>query len=303
MTNTELTDLMRRASDDLDPASSQRILDEALRNGARRRRGRHIAVAASAASVLAVVAGGLGIAPSVGLGHTEDTRAEVLASPLTAPTTYPPGSRTEVPGGPVIETDRKIVDDAALRAVAGDLLPPDGNVTHLVVRHVESSDPTHLADKTRNGRAISFTLDGASAGVVIQRWDGYAAVGVQEPLSVEEGRMPAGNDETAGDDPKQKAAITASEACAGSYKTFPAIECQASPEGWYSTSRPSQGASSPAVYQQLLVQLYTHDGYVVQVNSYNTPREKSGPVVEDAPVLTVDESLAMARSPRWFVAE
>jgi hypothetical protein len=191
-------------------------------------------------------------------------------------------SKTEVPGGPVIGTDREIVGNAALRTVTLDLLPP-GVVAGLDVQPVASSDPSHSADTTRNGRGIAFRFDGGGVSIVIQRWDGSAAVGV------------AGVD-----DLSQKAATTAREACAGSYQTFPAIECQQAREGWYEVAHPSQGDAVPDSYQETLVQLYMPDGYVVRVDAYNSPGEKAGPAATAAPVLTEAQALALARSPRWF---
>jgi len=300
MTSTELTDLMRRESEELDPVSSQRILADALRGGARRRLRRHLTVGASAAAVVAVMAIGTGFAISNGPSGTGDAGTGGWAAPSTEPTKAP-GSPTEVPDGPVIETDRGIVGDAALLAVTRDLLPANGVVTDLDVSHIESSDPTHAADSTRNGRRVSFKLDGAGASVTIQRWDGYAAVG----WAVDDLKQIAGPDGALEgiEGLPPKVATTAREACGGSYQSFPLIECDESEEGWYSVGRPSQGATAPDTYQELLVQLYTHDGYVIRVDSYNTSGEKAGPLLAESPVLTFAESLTMARSPLWFIAE
>ena len=302
MTSTKLTDLMRQQAEELDPASSQRILNDALRGGARRRLRRHLVVGATAATVLAAIATGTGLAMSGGPSRTDNERPDVSATSPSAATAYDPGSETEVPDGPVIKTDRKIVGDAVLLAVTRGLLPANGVVTDLDVAHIESSAPTHTADNTRNGRRASFKLDGAGASVTIQRWDGYAAVGVDLDY-LKQIAGPDGELERFDGSPPQKVATTAREACAGSYQVSPAIECHESAEGWYSVGRPSQGAATPNTYQELSVQLYTDDGYVLRVNAYNSSGEKAGPLVAESPVLTVDESLTMARSPLWFVAK
>ena len=141
MTSTKLTDLMRRQAEELDPASSQRILNDALRGGARRRLRRHLVVGATAATVLAAITTGTGLAMSGGPSRTDNERPDVSATSPSAATAYDPGSETEVPDGPVIETDRKIVGDAVLLAVTRDLLPANGVVTDLDVAHIESPLP------------------------------------------------------------------------------------------------------------------------------------------------------------------
>ena len=294
----ELSDLLQRGADRLDPLSGQRILDQAIARGASRRRRRRLAAGSSAFAITAVTCtgvvlttgGGPGTAPSV-VEDPAPATAPPAAPSASAEPSYAPGSDTQVPEGPVVVTDRKVVEDAALAAVTRDLLAAEGEVGDVTVEHVATSSPSHMADRTREGRRVSLTYDGAMASVTIERWDGYAAVGI-------EGMGP-------GVDPReaeQRAATTAREACGGSYKVFPAIRCQEAAEGWYSVMRPYQGDTMPATHQQLLVSLFTDDGYVVRVDSYNTAAEKAGAVVADDPVLTLAESLALARSPRWFRA-
>lgn len=307
MTDTQLGNLLRQVPDELDPAAADRILHGALEDGARRRRGRRLAVAGAGLSTAAVVAAvaavsalgvdGSGTSTDDPATTTTTTTSPSSPSPTGAPspTVYPEGSRTQVPGGPVIETDRAVAEDPVLLAAARDLLPA-GVASGLDVSHTWSSDPSHMADESRDGRAVSLSLDGASVTVTIQRWDGYAAVGVG---NLEEMR----DHPEDGFHPEQKAATTAREACAGSYQVMPPIDCTEDAGGWHRVDRPSQGAATPDTYKELFVQLYTDDGYVVTVDSYNTPAEKAGPPVADEPVLTVAESLSLARSDRWFVAE
>ncbi|MEV7428891.1 hypothetical protein AB0N29_04670 [Nocardioides sp. NPDC092400] len=300
MPETELTDLLRREADEhpLDRGSSERILRDALAAGARRRRGRRLAVGACAAAAATVVVGsGLALGDRDGGTTARDPAASTGTGPVETvgpgpadpEPTYAEGSATEVPGGPVVATDRRIADERVLAAVARDLLPPDGVVADLRVEQTATSIVSHRADRTREGRLVSFTLDGAGASVTLQRWDGYAAVGVAS--------LPGPGEE----EPERKAATTAREACAGAYRSFPPIECTPTDGGWYSQMRPSQGAAMPDTYQELLVALYTDDGYVVVVDSYNTSAEKSGELVADQPVLDPQQSLAIAGSPRWFV--
>ncbi|MGN0062930.1 MAG: hypothetical protein ACI379_01710 [Nocardioides sp.] len=283
-----------RTSPTLTPAAADRILDHALVGGARRRRRRHLVTATCSLAAAAVVATGAAVAT---LPTAPQERDDVATAPAAAPepTAYDLGSATEVPEGPVVETSRAVAGDAALDATLRALLPA-GTVEGLEVHHVESSDPSHMADKTRDGRRLDLTLDGRAVSVTIQRWDGYAAVGIDaEGLDAE--------DFQSGDlDPQQRAATTAREACGGSYQVFPAIECEQGDGGWYSVARPSQGAASPADAKELLVEFYSEDGYVVRVDSYNSAGEKLGQPLSSATPLDVQQSLALATSARWFTA-
>jgi hypothetical protein len=299
VTDTELGRLLRGLPDQLDPAAADRLLGAALADGSRRRRGRRLLVAAgtagsaAAVAVVAVAVTGLTGAPAaVDPAPAATTSAPVVPTASPTPTHYAEGSETEVPGGPVIPTDRSVAGDDVLRATLLDLLPAD-RVADLEVTHTWSSDPTHMADHTRNGRALTFRFDGGGASVVIQRWDGYAAVGI-EPAP--DGGLPT----TLDGGLVQKVASTAREACQGAYRAFPPLECTQDPGGWRSVSHPSQGADAPASHRELYVRLFTDDGYVITVDSYNTPGEKVGDTVADEPVLSLDQSLALARSSAWF---
>lgn len=290
MTNQELTDLMRRAADDLDPAASRRILERAVAGGERKRFTRHLAVGGSSAAALGVVATIAVVVATTGGGPTPDApvaAASNVAGQPSADPTYSPGSETEVPGGPVVPTDRTLVSDTALAQVLRDLLPA-GSVTGLDLTHVVGSgDGGHLADTNKAGRMMSFHLDGAAAYVAVGRWDGYHAVG-SEDVEVD-GKTQL----------RQKVATTAREACGGSYRTFPAITCTQAAEGWYSVMRPNAGGAVAGA-KELWVELYTDDGYVVRVHSLNTAGEKQGPKVADEPVIDTAASLTLVRSPRWF---
>lgn len=288
-TTPELTDTMRRATDDLAPGSSDRILARALVGGQRRRVRHQLTVGASSAAVLGVVATTVLLATG---GSNEAHRdappvasaVPKVAAPSSTPTTYAPGSRTEVPGGPVIPTDRTIVDDASLQQVTRDLVS-HGQLTGLTVHHVTGSGvDAHLADTSTDGRAMSFRVDGAGAWIAVGRWDGYHAVGIEDVRH---------------DHPGQKAATTAREACGGSYQSFPATRCTKAPEGWYVVAHPSAGGAVAGA-TELEVDLYTDDGYVVHVHSLNTAGEKQGPRVGTGTAIDEADSLAIARSPRWF---
>lgn len=278
----QLAETMRRATEDLYPESSERILDRALIAGSRRRRRRHhLAVGLSSAAVLGVVATSVILVSTGGRAPGREAPFAAASSPAA---TYAPGSATEVPGGPVIPTDRRIVDDESLQQVIRDLAG-NGNLTGLAVEHVTGSGVgRHPADRTTDGRAMSFQVDGGAAWIAIGRWDGYHAVGFEDsgvnaPL-------------------QQKVATTAREACGGSYRTFPAITCAPSPEGWYSVTHPNAGGVSGS--KELWVDLYTEDGYVVRVHSLNTANEKQGSPVSTRTSISEADSLAIARSPRWF---
>ncbi|MQW75474.1 hypothetical protein GHK92_06285 [Nocardioides sp. dk4132] len=290
MTDLQLGDLLRQAPDDLDPATADRILEAALVSGTRRRRGRRLAMAGAALSSAAVVA--LAVSASGLVGTDPGPRGPAVAGAPEPPpaTTEPP----DAPGpgeadteGPVVPTDRAIADQPTLLAVTTDLLAGAGELSGLSVAAHETSNPSRLGAPLE-GRRVDFSLDGGGASVTLQRWDGIAAVG--STLAVD----PTGP-------AREKIATTAAEACAGAYLTSPAIECRESPAGWYSMARPSQGDAMPDTFQELMVTLYTPDGYVVRIDSYNTPGEKVGPVVAEQPVLTEAESLALASSQRWFV--
>lgn len=301
MTDPQLGDLMRRVPDQLDADAADRILGAALSSGDRRRHGRRLAVVGTGVSAAAVVAVAVAAAGLSGPGTAHDEPTAVASEPTaplsSAAPTYARGSRDEVPGGPVIDTDRAIADDDALAAAVRALLP-EGEIDNVQVAHVESRVSGHRADKTRDGRQVSLAYDGASVALTVQRWDGYAAVGVA-------GIGDADHLEdvlSRGDQLEQQVATTAREACAGAYTVSPPMQCTEDEGGWHRIARPSQGASAPDTYQELYVTFFTDDGWVITVDSYNTPAEKSGPPVADEPVLSVEESLAMVRSDRWFVA-
>lgn len=299
MTDSGLTDLLQRATDPLDSASAERILAGSLREGERRRRRRHVAVTATAGlSAAAVTALGVVVAGGGDTVRGEDPVATRPGSPTAGttepadgPTTYSPGSETEVPGGPEIPTDRGIVADERLVAVVQDLLAADGQVTDVEVEHVSTAVVGHLADATRRGRQVSLLLDGMNATITLQRWDGYAAVGIANPGATTEAGL------------GQRVATTAAEACAGAYRSFPAVACTAVAGGAYEAGWPSQGAAMPDTYKELALGLYTDDGWVVHVSSYNTAGEKAGGVLQELPPMDVARALEIAQSPRWFTAD
>ncbi|NPC98404.1 hypothetical protein [Nocardioides sp. zg-DK7169] len=311
MTDQTLADLLRHAPDDLDPTTADRILGAAMTSGTRRRRGRHLAIAGAALSSAAVLA--LAVSASGVVGGSDPRSPAVAGAPDPSPAVTSEPAAAPDPGdadtrGPVIATDRAIADDAALRAGLTDLLAGAGELSGLSVAAHETSDPSTIGAPPE-GRRVGFLLDGGAASVVVQRWDGIAAVGSTLALGdpsgerrdriAAAGRTPAQGDTSIA--PGEMVATTAAEACAGAYQTYPAIECREAPAGWYSVARPSQGDAMPDSYRELLVSLYTPDGYVVRVDSFNTPGEKVGPVVAEQPVLTEAESLALASSDLWFV--
>lgn len=300
MTDPQLGDLMRRVPDELASDAADRILGAALADGVRRRRSRRLAVAGaglSAAAVAAIAVAGLSGADTAADEPTVVASSPTSPLPTVVATAYPRGSKDVVPGGPVIDTDRAIADDDALAAAVRDLLP-EGEIDNVQVAHVESRISGHRADKTRDGRQVSLAYDGASVAVTVQRWDGYAAVGVAGIEDAANLRDALSRE----DQLEQQVATTAREACAGAYTVSPPMRCTEDDGGWHRVARPSQGASAPDTYQELYVTFFTDDGWVITVDSYNTPAEKSGPPVADDPVLSVEESLAMVRSDRWFVA-
>jgi hypothetical protein len=295
MTDLQLGDLLRHAPDDLDPATADRILGAALVSGTRRRRGRRLALAGATLSSAAVLAVAVSASGLVG-GASEPQSTGAADSPEPGPVPQQELSASPVPGepaasGPVIPTDRAIAPQPTLLDVTIDLLDGAGELSDVSSIPFPTSDPS-LPRAPRDGRRVDFLLDGGAASVTLQRWDGIAAVGSTLAVHGDPANGPA----------EEKVATTAAEACAGAYLTYPPIECRETPAGWYSVARPSQGDAMPDTFQELMVALYTSDGYVVRVGSFNSPGEKVGPVVDEQPVLTEAESLALASSPRWFVA-
>ncbi|HVK29239.1 MAG TPA: hypothetical protein VM575_12920, partial [Nocardioides sp.] len=214
--------------------------------------------------------------------------ATTSTAPQDGPTSYAPGSETEVPGGPEIPTERGIVGDARLVAAVQDLLAADGAVSGAEVEHVSTGVTGHMADPTRDGRRVDVLLDGMGTSITIQRWDGYSAVGIADPAA------------TSDADLGQRVATTAIEACGGAYRAFPPIDCRAVDGGASSSGWPSQGAGMPDSYKELVVTLYTDDGWAIMVDSYNTPGEKAGGPLQELPPLDAARALQVAQSPRWF---
>ncbi|WP_457207380.1 hypothetical protein [Nocardioides sp. P5_C9_2] len=62
----------------------------------------------------------------------------------------------------------------------------------------------------------------------------------------------------------------------------------------------SGGDGVPNAVQERTASLATWDGWQVDVIATNTPAEKSGEVVADEPVLTLEEVTALATSPEWY---
>ncbi len=299
MNDPALTDLLQHAADPLDPAASERILAGSLRGGDRRRRRRHLAVAAAAGGVAAsVTAVGLAAAGGADTVRGEDPgivatqpASPTVTEPAEDATSYAPGSETELPEGPEIPTDRDIASDARLADVVRDLLAEDGAVTDLHVEHVSTAVVGHSADPTLDGRRVDLLLDGMGTSITLQRWDGYAAVGIANPTARTEAEL------------GQRVATTAVEACGGAYRSFPAEQCSLVEGGAYHAGWPAQGASMPDSYKELVVTLYTDDGWAIQVDAYNTAGEKvGGGPVQDLPPLDEARSLEIARDPAWFTA-
>lgn len=300
MTMPDLTETMHRATEDLGPGSAEQLLAGAMAAGERRRRARSWTVGVAAAAVVGIVGAAATTAALTGSGGSATGRdVPVAASPKapaaapSSPTAYSPGGRTEVPGGPAIPTQRTIVDDQTLAQVTRDLVA-HGALTGLRLTHVTGSGVgEHLADKTTDGRAMSFKVDGAGAWIVVGRWDGYHAVGFDD-LGAAEGH----GIEASG----QKVALSAREACGGSYQVFPVIQCTQTSEGWYSMGRPNAG-DAVAGAKELWVDHYTEDGWVVRVHTLNTAGEKQGPRIGAGTAINEADSLAIATSSRWFTAK
>ncbi|XBB67406.1 hypothetical protein ABFU82_25410 [Nocardioides sp. WV_118_6] len=271
MTDTELTDLITRTCAGIDPPGADvqaRILGDALSDG-RRRRSRHrrrVATAWTSAALVVAVTGAAGLVGVLdGSGPGEGDR-DVAVEPTThtaSPTPSPTAATTYAPGtGPVIATERRLVPDAALADVTAGLVPPGVALTGLEVEHVGSRVITLMNDTSRDGRRVSFLLDGASASVTLQRWDGYAAV--------------------AGPARKQRVTTTAREACQGAYRISPAPRCTQVDGGWL-LIEPGRGDDQ----QELWVSYYTDDGFLVGV-------------VAPEPRLDRTQARALVTSPRWF---
>lgn len=299
MTDPTLTDLLHHAADPLDPLAAERILAGSVHGGDRRRRRRHLVVTAAAGGVAAAVTvGGLSAAGGGDNVRGEDPRIvatqpdpTTATEPADGATSYAPGSETELPGGPQIPTDRRLVGDDRLAGVVQGLLARDGAVTDLRVEHVSTAVVGHSADPTREGRRVDLLLDGMGTSITLQRWDGYAAVGIANPTARTESEV------------GQRVATTAVEACGGAYRVFPAVECSLVEGGAYHAGWPAQGAAMPDTHKELLVTLYTDDGWAIQVDSYNTAEEKAGGgPVRELPPLDEARSLEIAQSAAWFTA-
>jgi len=299
VTDTELTELITRTCAGIDPPAADvqsRILGDALADGRRqrRRRRRLVATGWSTAAVVLAVAGVSGVAGLLDGSGPGGGGPEIAVEPTTrAASPTPTAVPSYAPGtGPTVATGRRVVADGVLADVTRDLVPDDIALTALEVERVPSLVIGHESDHTRNGRRISFLLDGAGTSITVVRWDSYAAVGVAG----------LGEELTPGDEEplEQRVATTAREACAGAYRVYPPTRCTEVAGGWYSVGRPSQGAAMPDTHQELLVTYFTDDGYAVIVDSYNTPGEKSGGVVAPEPLLDPAQARAIATSPRWF---
>lgn len=292
MTHPDLQDLMRRASDDLAAPETERLVAHAVRAGTRRRTRRRALEVLSVTAVVGLVAGGAllltgGDNPQTLAPTTSATRS--ATDPVTSPdpqdlvdkalATYDPGSATRVPEGPSIDTTRRLASDTALEQTLRRLL--DGRAQNLTLTHVLGSGVGgHLAETSTDGRSLSFAVDGAAAQVMLGRWDGYAAVGVDErgdPMAV----------------------VHPKSACEAPHQGTPQ-ECVESPAGWYTVGHPNAGGEPGG--QELWVDLYTADGWVVRVHSLNTAGEKVGGPVTEGTALDEAESLALASSPNWFVS-
>ncbi len=268
MTEHELTVVLERAVERLDPDVTGLVAGGA-RRGRRKVRRRRAAALAAGSAVTALVVGAVAWQSSLGATTAHDRVA-------TRPT--PPAPSPAWTAGLTPEDQRSLApDDVVLERFLRQL--PAGRVTDLRMTPVD--DPDHVS---QHGLEINLRLDGADLEVRLydmspdpEHWREVA-------------RSLPGNERCAA-----SPACTARRTTYSAEKTCGAPECRPLPDGSWLWLRSGDGGdgSDTSGFTANWSGVFAPDGWMVDVSAAN--RDDVGD-----PLLSLDQLTALATSDLWF---
>ncbi|WP_165356907.1 hypothetical protein [Nocardioides zhouii] len=257
-----VTDLLRRASDDLTPDVDRLVRGGISRGRSRQRRAR-IGTTVASLAVIGVVGGLAVVVPH--LGGADSARDPGIGTEGASATEAP--SPTPAP-----DPDRAPPADE-LRTL---VLPQDMSDTLLTLTGASRVDAVTIDESGKDRARLYYaSVDGAQVSFWI-RW-------YNNPQVVEDGGQPLPPSHIC--EPEVEPDCT----------TLPDGSRLLREE-----VRPGGGTGVPETFLERSLTLATYDGWQISVIARNTTDEKQGEVVADEPVLTMDEMQALATSTAWY---
>ena len=257
-----VTELLRRASDDLTPDVDRLVRGGITRGRSRQRRAR-IGTTVASLAVIGVVGALAAVVPQ--LDGADSARDPGIATEGPSATEAPSPTPTPDP-------DRAPPADE-LRT----LVSPQDMADTLMTLTGASRVDTVTADESAPDRPRLYyaTVDGAQVSFSI-RW-------YNNPLLVEDGAQPLAPSFLCEPNPDQDCTTLPD----GSRLLR-------------ENDSPSAGTGVPETFLERSVALATYDGWQISVIARNTTDEKQGEVVADEPVLTIEELEALATTDAWY---
>ena len=257
-----VTDLLRRASDDL-TVDVDRLVSGGISRGRSRRRRARIGTTVASLAVIGVVGGLAVVVPRV--GGADGARDPGIATDgggvvATATPTPPPDPDRPPPADelrPLVPTDQMARTIQALTGASEE---------HEVVVDESGTDRPRLFYGRVDSGLVTFRI----------RW-------YNNPLVVEDGGQP----------------LPPSHICEPAVEDD-CTDLPDGSRLLREDVRPSGGTGVPPTFLERSLTLATGDGWQIDVIAFNSTGEKEGVVVAPEPVLTMAEMEALATSTAWF---
>ncbi len=260
-----VTELLRRASDDLAP-DIDRLVGGGITRGRSRQRRARIGTTVASLAVIGVIGGLAAVVPHI--GGADSARDPGIADGGGVVATEVPTPEAPASPDPDVAPPADMLRTLVPPARMEQLLAETTGASQVVDVEVDQSgkDLARLYYATVDGAQVSFRI----------RW-------YNNPLVVEDGGEPL----------------------APSHICEPAVEddCTTLPDGsrlLREEARPGGGTGVPETFLERSLTLATYDGWQIDVIARNTTDEKQGDVVAADPVLTMAQMEALATSVDWF---
>jgi hypothetical protein len=258
--DTGVTELLRRASDDLAP-DIDRLVSGGISRGRTRQRRARIGTTVACLAMIGVIGATAAVVPrpdgpdsarDLGVA-TDGPSATEAPTPIPDPDRAPPADELR----PLVPVDRMA---QTIQELTG------ASEVHEVFVDESGKDLPRLFYGTVRSGFVSFRI----------RW-------FNNPLVVEDGGQP----------------LAPSHICEPGVEPDCTTLADGS-RLLREDVRPSGGTGVPADFLERSLTLATHDGWQIDVIAFNSTGEKEGVVVADEPVLTMAQMEALATSPQWY---
>jgi hypothetical protein len=255
-----VTELLRRASDDLAPDVDRLVRGGITRGRSRQRRAR-IGTTVASLAVIGVVGAVAAVVPHV--GGADSARDPGIATDGSSATEAPP-TPPDPDRPPPADELRPLVPADRMAQTVQDLT--GASEVHEVFVDESGKDLPRLFYGTVRSGFVSFRI----------RW-------YNNPLVVQDGGQP----------------LAPSHICEPAVEPDCTTLADGS-RLLREDVRPSGGTGVPPDFLARSLTLATPDGWQIDVIAYNSTGEKEGVVVADEPVLTMAQMEALATSPQWY---